>query len=455
MKPLVLIVDDEKNIRRVIGAHLEREGYETVEAESAEEGLAALDRDNPDCVITDLRMPGLGGMELLNRMAERESAPPVIMLTAHGTVQNAVEAMKAGAFDYLTKPFEKEDLIAVVAKALRAGVAAGAEPEASKADAVETRNVAMRSLYALVDKVAKSPTTVLITGESGTGKELIARRLHERGDRADKPYIRVNCAAIPATLVESELFGYDKGAFTGAQHSKPGRFELADKGTLFLDEIGAIPLETQVKLLRALQEQEFERVGGIRTQRVDVRLIAATNVDLKEEVAQGRFREDLYYRLNVVHLRLPPLRERMEDLELLVGRFLDRFNRRLGREVRDLEPEAWGKLRAHPWHGNIRELENSIERAVLLCDGATLGVEDLPEELRLPSHRPAAALGAVGDLKDAARDAAARVEIEMIVSALKKTGGNVTRAARELGLSRKGLQIKMKEYRLDRATGES
>ncbi len=461
--PLVLIVDDEKNMRRVIAAHLEREGFDYLEAESGERAIEVLAEESPDCVLTDLKMPGMDGMELLRHLAGTRPDTPVVMLTAHGTVQTAVEAMKVGAFDYLTKPFDKSELVAIVQKAVRSRQLDRREPAAplgdvvAESDSSPSKNAQMKALYALVDRVAKSPTTVLITGESGTGKEVIARRLVERSDRASAPYIRVNCAAIPASLVESELFGHEKGAFTGAVAGKPGRFELADKGTLFLDEIGSIPLETQVKLLRAIQEQEFERVGGVRTLRVDVRLVAATNVDLREEVAAGRFREDLYYRLNVVHLRLPPLRERMEDLDALVESFVARFNRRLGRQVRGIDADVWARLRAHPWHGNIRELENTIERAVLLAEGDVIRVADLPEELASRTRATAPTAAAPGDsldLKDASRDAAARVEIEMIGAALRRTGGNVTQAARLLGLSRKGLQIKMKDYGLERQSGE-
>ncbi|MBZ0271315.1 sigma-54 dependent transcriptional regulator [bacterium] len=459
MSGTILVVDDEKNIRRVLRATLEREGYDVVEAESGEEALAILSRERVECVLTDLRMPGIDGMEVLARSLAADRELPIVMLTAHGTVNTAVEAMKRGAFDYLTKPFDKDELLASVARAVRQRDLARSEPDEPVGGA--SRNAAMRSLYAMIDKVAKSPTTVLITGESGTGKELVARMLHERGDRADKPYIRINCAAMPATLVESELFGYERGAFTGAVGSKPGRFELADKGTLFLDEIGTVPLETQVKLLRAIQEQEFERVGGVSSIRVNVRLVTATNVDLRQEVAAGRFREDLYYRLNVVHLRLPPLRERTEDLDMLARQFIERANKRVKKRVTGIGPDAWARLRAHAWPGNIRELENVIERAVLLAEGDTIAASDLPDELAHaapgPGSRAVPAPGAEAagfDLKQASREAAARVEIELIGAALKKTRGNVTQAAKILGLSRKGLQIKMREYGLDRDANE-
>ncbi len=446
----VLIVDDEKNMRRVVSAHLQKAGHNTCEAADGTSAIEMLSREKPDCVISDLRMPGMSGLELLPILLRIDRDLPVVMLTAHGAVETAVQAIKLGAFDYLEKPFDKDHLNAVIAKALRARELSQKEPSGSM-NAVISRNEQMQALLDMVDRVAVSPTTVLITGESGTGKELVARRLHEQSDRAKRAYIRINCAAIPAGLVESELFGHEKGAFTGAVSSKPGRFELADKGTLFLDEVGSIPLETQVKLLRAIQEQEFERVGGVRTTKVNVRLIAATNVDLTQELSNGNFRQDLYYRLNVVHLRIPPLRDRIEDIKDLVGAFIFRFNRKLSRNIQGISPQAMARLRGYKWPGNIRELENAIERAVLLSRGEEITEEDLPEEIMASSSRPLAPIEPrMGDLKEASRQAAGRVEIDMIVSALKKTGGNVTQAAKLLGLSRKGLQIKMREYDLDR-----
>jgi DNA-binding NtrC family response regulator len=312
-------------------------------------------------------------------------------------------------------------------------------------------------VYAVLDRVANTPTTVLITGESGTGKELVARALHENSERSERPFIKVNCAAIPRDLMESELFGYERGAFTGAVSSKPGRFELASGGTLFLDEIGSIPVEMQVKLLRALQESEFERVGGIKTIRVDVRLVAATNSDLKREIAAGAFREDLYYRLNVVPIRLPPLRERAEDIPLLVRHFIAKFNARLKKQIGGIEADAAAFLSSYPWPGNIRELENVVERAVLFCDAAKLRVMDLPPDVRegtvtapsTGSLPPAAGEAATADgLKEQVKAAMSRLERELIVKALHQTNGNVTHAARLLKISRKGLQLKMKELGL-------
>nr|HMR10117.1 sigma-54 dependent transcriptional regulator [Polyangiaceae bacterium] len=329
----ILIVDDEPNLRRVLSAQLARDGYEVHTAEDGEGALDLLKEHHIDLVITDLRMPKMDGMELLRRAVELDDELPIVMITAHGTVDNAVEALKTGAFDYITKPFDQAEVRAIVRKALKTRDLSENEATRSPATSVpaEARfgiigtSQAILDIYDVIDRVAATPTTVLITGESGTGKELVARALHENSARKDKPFIKVNCAAIPRDLMESELFGYERGAFTGAVSSKPGRFELASGGTLFLDEIGTIPVEMQVKLLRALQESEFERVGGVKTLHVDVRLVAATNSDLKREIAAGAFREDLFYRLNVVPIRLPSLRERAADIELLARHFVEKF----------------------------------------------------------------------------------------------------------------------------------
>jgi nitrogen regulation protein NR(I) len=482
-KKQVLIVDDEPNLRKILAAQLSRDGYEIMLAEDGEQGLAMLREHHIDLVVTDLKMPKVDGMALL-REALRESPDlPIVMITAHGTVDTAVEALKLGAFDYLTKPFDKDEVRQVVAKALRTRALAQKDATPATPDAphdaggrfgIIGASSGLTDLYAVLERVADSPTTVLITGESGTGKELVARALHAHSARKDKPFIKVNCAAIPKELIESELFGYERGAFTGAVSSKPGRFELAHGGTLFLDEIGEIPVEMQVKLLRALQESEFERVGGIKTIHVDVRLVAATNRDLKKLIATHAFRDDLFYRLNVVSIRLPALRERESDVPLLVEHFLAKFNERLKKQVAGVEPEALAVLSAYPWPGNIRELENVMERAVLFCDGAKLRVDDLPSELRAsrsgsgaPSHSRAdvvsqlaetgehdIAIAAEGGLKEHVKVAMNRLERELVGRALKQTGGNVTHAARLLKISRKGLQLKMKELGLREGTGE-
>jgi two-component system response regulator AtoC len=489
MAKQILIADDEANLRRVLGAQLQRDGYEVLSAEDGEQALALIKEHHVDVVISDLKMPKIDGLTLLKRLAKEEPGLPVILITAHGTVDTAVEALKAGAFDYVTKPFDRAEFRAVVDKAARTSELGSREvvPETlSPVGPNETKgrfrlignDPAMVEVYTIVDRVAGTPSTVLITGESGTGKELIARAVHENSPRKDKPFIRVNCAAIPRDLLESELFGYEKGAFTGAVTSKPGRFELAHGGTLFLDEIGEISVEMQVKLLRAIQEQEFERVGGIKTIQVDVRLVAATNSTLLEKIKEGKFREDLYYRLNVVQVRLPPLRERKGDIPLLVEHFLARFRERLGKpKVQSVGPEAMELLLGYGWPGNIRELENVIERCTLFCDGERVEKGDLPPDLLratqdpVPSSSPgqvdahrapegiqasdeshddeeeAPGSGEVG-LKAQVKEAIAKVERDLIVRALGARNGNVTHTARDLKISRKSLQTKMKELGL-------
>ncbi len=459
----VLIVDDEVNIRRVLAAMLKREGYEVTTAADGEQALGVLHRTPVHVVVTDLVMPRLGGMDLLRRVSADFPDVPVIVITAHGSVDSAVAALKAGAFDYITKPFEQEDLKNVIAKAARAHDLERQNVHVSLTDGdrppLVGESPSMRAIYDIVAKVADSPSTVLVTGESGTGKELIAKAVHRGSSRRDKPLIKVNCAAIPKDLVESELFGHERGAFTGAVGSKPGRFELADGGTLFLDEIGEVPVEIQVKLLRAIQESEFERVGGIKTLQVDVRLIAATNRDLKALIAEGRFREDLYYRLAVVPVALPPLRDRREDIPLLVRHFIQKYDERLGKRVEGIEPEAMELLLGYSWPGNIRELENLMERSVLFADGPLIQASSLPDSLRERGPQPPVPIAAVGPLgaiaapsgasmKEIVRQAQADLERELIGRALEETAGNVTRAAKRLQISRKSLQVKMKELGL-------
>ncbi len=437
----VLVVDDESNLRKVLAAILRKEGYEVAIAENGEVAQAEFEKNGADVVITDMVMPKVGGLELLKSVHAIRPDVPVIIITAHGTVDSAVEAIKAGAFDYITKPFEQSEIQSVVAKAARTQEAnqAHVPPEGRPRTAI----------------VGDSPATVLITGESGTGKELVATALHDGSSRKDKPLIKISCAAIPKDLMESELFGYERGAFTGAVTSKPGRFELADGGTLFLDEIGEVPIEMQVKLLRVLQESEFERVGGIKTTRVDVRLIAATNRDLEAEVDAGRFRKDLFYRLNVVPLHLPPLRERRTDVPSLARHFIEKYNKRLNKKIEGIADDALVMLQAYPWPGNIRELENMMERVLLFADGPRIEVKDLPEPVRTSLQSAVAqmtdtATPMVGEtpLKDFLKAKQAEIEKAFIVQALAKTEGNVTRAAKLLGISRKSLQTKMKEFGL-------
>jgi len=466
-------------MRKVLAAMLRRDGHDVALAQDGEQGLAEFYQHGADIVITDLTMPKLGGMELLRAINDRSPDVPVIIITAHGTVDLAVEAIKAGAFDFITKPFEQAEISAVLAKAARthASNQRSAKVDGKARASIIGDSEQMQEIFKIIDKVADTPSTVLITGESGTGKELVATALHDGSSRRSKPFIRINCAAIPKDLMESELFGYERGAFTGAVTSKPGRFELADGGTLFLDEIGEIPIEMQVKLLRALQESEFERVGGIKTTRVDVRLIAATNRDLLQEIEVQRFRKDLYYRLAVVPLVLPPLRERKSDIPMLSGHFIDKYNRRLNKKIEGITDEAMVALQAYAWPGNIRELENLMERVLLFADGPQIGLRDLPEPIRpgasTPMGAPAAPSAVAasapatasspepiaaptvaepglgeGGLKEIIKQRSAELEKEIITKALEETGGNVTRAAKLLQISRKSLQTKMKEFGL-------
>jgi two-component system, NtrC family, response regulator AtoC len=474
----ILVADDEQNLRRVLVALLKREGHEVLQASNGLEAIEML--GDVDIVITDLRMPGADGMEVLRAAAKNFPHTPVIMITAYGSVGQAVEAIKAGAFDYIEKPFEQDAIRMIIEKATGQAVANRSAPRPALYTGGESRgrfglvgqSAEMHNIFSIIERVADTPSTVLITGESGTGKELVAKALHEQSSRKTQPFIKINCAAIPKTLMESELFGYEKGAFTGATSSKPGRFELADKGTLFLDEIGEIPVEMQVKLLRAIQESEFERVGGIKTLKVDVRLITATNRDLEQEIQRGNFREDLYYRLNVVPLQIPPLRKRTGDVPLLVGHIIKKFNERLKKHISGIADDALAALEGHNWPGNIRELENVLERTILFCKGDRIERADL--QLQLPPVPEAVPVisrttssGAMapmnpddldddgdepgaqsGSLKDIVRAETSRVERELIVKALEETGGNVTQAARLLKISRKSLQMKMKELGL-------
>ncbi|MDQ3340628.1 MAG: sigma-54 dependent transcriptional regulator [Myxococcota bacterium] len=473
----ILVADDEQNLRRVLVALLKREGHEVLQAATGLEAIEQL--ADADIVITDLRMPGADGMEVLRAAAKNFPHVPVIMITAYGSVGQAVEAIKAGAFDYIEKPFEQDAIRMIIEKAIGQAVANRSAPRPALYAGNDSRgkyglvgaSAEMAQIFSIIERVADTPSTVLITGESGTGKELVAKALHEESSRKKEPFIKINCAAIPKTLMESELFGYEKGAFTGATNSKPGRFELADGGTLFLDEIGEIPVEMQVKLLRAIQESEFERVGGIKTIKVNVRLVTATNRDLELEIQRGGFRDDLYYRLNVVPLQIPPLRKRTGDIPLLVTHIIKRFNERLKKNISGIADDALAALESHSWPGNIRELENVLERTILFSKGERIERADLQLQLP-PVPEPALSrttssgamaplnpedLEEVGDelagtqsgsLKDIVRAETSRVERELIVKALDETGGNVTQAARLLKISRKSLQMKMKELGL-------
>jgi two-component system response regulator AtoC len=453
MQKRILVVDDEPNIRKVLKAFLRRAGHEVSEAADGYEAIQLLSQDIHDVVVSDLKMPGLDGIGLLSHCKEEHPGLPVILITAHGTVDSAVEAIKRGAHDYITKPFDQDELLRIITNALRVEERSRAKFR-SPSGGVGKHGIigetpAMQAVFELIEKVAGPPTTVLITGESGTGKGLVARALHNASPRREKPFIQVNCGAIPESLFESELFGHERGAFTGAISARPGRFELADGGTLFLDEVGELPQQMQVKLLRVLQDRTFERVGGARSITVDVRLVAATNKDLAKEVKAGRFREDLYWRLNVVPVRLPALRERREDIPGLVSHFVEHFRLRLGRDVRSVRQEALAALSAGRWPGNVRELENTVERAVLLASKPVLSLEDFG--LEGPEGPPEAAEGL--GLKEYVRVYTARLERARIQEALEAHAGNVTHASRALGISRKSLQMKMKEYGLREEEG--
>ncbi len=452
----VLIVDDEKNMRLVLSAMLKRDGYEVLAASDGIEAQEIIKHEDLSVVVSDLKMPRLDGFGLLNWVKKECPSLPVIIITAYGTIANAVEAVKKGAFDYITKPFDQEELKSIIGKAVSTKRLADQEPAVMQDDMSGRHEIIgssapMRKIYEIVKTVAPTPTTVLVQGETGTGKELIARAIHDESPRRDNPFIKINCAAIPENLLESELFGYEKGAFTGAYHKKIGRFEQAHGGTLFLDEIGDLPRDMQAKLLRVVQDQEFERVGGLRTVKVDVRIVAATNRDLRKDVEEGSFREDLFYRINVVPVELPPLRERRDDIPSLVSFFLARFNKKLDRRIEGVDRDVMDRFMRYHWPGNIREMENLLERMVLLAQKDRIGLEDLPPEIVLVppedegTEKP---WGKRGDLKEAIREKTESLEREMIERALEHCEGNVTRAARHLGLSRKALQTKMIKYDL-------
>lgn len=453
----ILIVDDEAKMARLLELQLAQAGYSTQTAASGEEGLRQLRQQPPNLLLTDLRLPGMDGLAFLRAAREEIPGLPVVVMTAHGSIETAVEAMKAGASDYLLKPFAMEELRLIIRKeldvqglreenrSLRAALA-----EKYDFPNIIGRSPRMREALDLVERVAAGNTTVLLLGESGVGKDLFAHALHQRSRRAAGPFIKINSAAIPETLLESELFGYEKGAFTGAVGSKPGKFELADGGTLFLDEIGDVPLAIQVKLLRVLQEREFERLGGSKTLKVDVRLIAATNRNLRAALEEGAFRQDLYYRLNVVPIDLPPLREHKEDIPDLAQHFLGKFAAASGKPVARLEPDALAALLAFDWPGNVRELENIIERAVALCspDAVVLTPADIRLDLsptKSVRSTPEALLPAGWTLE--------QWEQEVIRQALQRATGNKSQAARLLGLTRNALRYRLST--MGESVGES
>lgn len=451
----ILVVDDEPLMRVTIADALTGEGYTVSVAERGETGFALLGQDHWDIVITDLRLPDMEGMAILKEAKGRNPQTDVILITAYGSIDSAVMAMKEGASDYLTKPFSMDELLLVVKRLLR--MRALEEENRALQERVEERygleglvgrSPAMLKIYDLIQTISQTDTTVLIQGESGTGKELVANAIHLQSPRRKGPFIKVNCAALPEALLEAELFGHERGAFTGAIRQRKGRFEMAGGGTLFLDEIGDISPVVQVKLLRVLQEREFERVGGNETISVDVRLICATQKDLKEEVRKGVFREDLYYRLNVVPLVIPPLRERREDIPALVEHFVRKFSQKMKKEIVGLSGEAESLLLRYAFPGNIRELENMLERAVALIKGRVIQTQDLPEEVCGHPSSSQALCEKIQGAKPLA-EAVSLFEREYIQSVLEKTKGKKGQAAEILGISRKTLWEKIKELEID------
>jgi len=450
----ILVVDDEQGLRRSLSLILGDAGYKVVTASSGEEGLRQLAESKPDLVLCDIRMPGMGGLEFLEGAKEAGTDALILMMTAYGGLETAVEAMKAGAYDYLPKPFGADEVLLTIRKAeerehLRKEVGRlRAEVRSDRRfGEIVARSPAMIRALELATRVARHPSAVLLTGASGTGKELVARLVHRESDRGGGGFVAVNCGAIPENLLESEFFGYVKGAFSGADRNKEGLFEAADGGTLFLDEVGELPAALQVKLLRALQEGEIRRLGGTDTRKVDVRIISATNRDLEEAIREGEFREDLYYRLAVVPIHLPPLRSRPEEIPALVQYFLEQGRERLGVPVEGMEADALEALAGYAWPGNIRELENVLERAMVLTDGPRLALEHLPERIRHPASGPAHL--AISDDDLSVKRHSAELERQLIQRALERTGGNRTQAAEVLELSPRALRYKIKDYGLE------
>ncbi len=449
MKQRILIVEDEEKLRRVMELQLVSEGFQVDQARTAEEALPLLDR--VDLILTDLRLPGMDGLELLQLIKRQNSHAPVIVMTAYGTVENAVQAMKSGAADFLLKPFVSLDhFVTVVRKALEVRKLRDENRELREqlGQRYDFKNIVGRSkpmqeIFATVLRVAPTRSTVLLAGESGVGKDLIARAIHFHSPRAEKPLVKINCTALPENLMESELFGYEKGAFTGALTSKPGKFEQADHGSVFLDEIGDVPANIQVKLLRVLQEREFERLGSNKTVSIDVRVIAATNQDLRAALEQGTFREDLYYRLNVVPIEIPPLRERREDIRDLAIHFVHKLAADSGGRVDSITEPAIDKLLAYHWPGNVRELENVIERSLVMARGSQLDADDIRLDMQLRTRH------ANSDLTLPAGMTLDQYEQELIREALKKADGNKSQAARALGLTRNALRYRLTQMGIE------
>ncbi len=456
----ILVVDDEPNYLIVLAELLRDEDYEVFTADSATAALPIVRDTDLDLVLSDMKMPGMDGIAFMKKIKEFNKNLPVILITAYAEVEKAVEAMHLGAFTYLAKPFSNDQLLASIRKAIEhyglvreiKRLRSEISPR-SGFEGMIGKNPSMLSVYQLIEKVAPAPSSVLITGESGTGKELVARAIHNLSPRSEAPFISVNCAALSHTLLESELFGHEKGAFTDAISMRKGRFELADGGTLFLDEIGEMPASLQAKLLRVLQERAFERVGGNTTLTIDVRILTATNREIKDEVDKGNFREDLYYRLNVIHIHLPPLRERVDDIPALVTHFLQKNAGRLGKEQITISPEALRLLVTLPWEGNIRELENTIERAAILCADDRIEAEDVqPDSTEFRAQKWSSGLDLAQFVPEGLglSEVLNGIEEKLVRQALENANNIQARAAEQLGITKSLLQYKMKKYKLQR-----
>ncbi len=444
----ILTIDDEENIRNGLADNFELEGYEVKQAASGEEGLSIIAQGGIDLVITDLRMDGISGSEVVQHVTSEHPGIPIIVLTGHGSIDDATAALKAGAFDFLTKPLDLDHLNKIVKNALQGKLLAEQNRElqakllkSQNGDEMIGKSDSLARVRQMISRAAPARASVLITGESGVGKELVAKAVHEQSDRANGPFVVVHCAALSETLIESELFGFEKGAFTGAENLHKGRFELADGGTIFLDEIGEVNLATQVKLLRVLQEHKFERVGGEKSVEVDVRVVAATNRNLEDEVKAGRFREDLFYRLNVVRIEMPSLRERMDDIPLLMHAFLREFNIENKKNIKGFDKASKAAMIKYNWPGNIRELKNAVESAVVMCTGDEIKMEDLPRALRSQGEEKVITIP-IGITMDEAE----KIIIQENLAANK---GNKSRTADILGIGRKTLHRKLEELNID------
>jgi len=449
MKPCILVVEDEEKLGRVIELQLQSSGYDVLKAANAEDGLKLAEQAS--LILTDLRLPGMDGLALLGALKRQNSRTPVIVMTAFGTVEIAVDAMKSGAVDFLPKPFSLDHMMTVIEKALDVRALRDENQRLKDAldrryqfDNIVGRSGAMREIFQTIERVAPTRATVLLCGESGVGKDMIARAIHHHSPRRDRPFVKINCTALPENLMESELFGYEKGAFTGASATKLGKFEQGDTGTIFLDEIGDVPATIQVKLLRILQEREFERLGSNKTRHIDVRVLAATNVDLREALEQGTFREDLYYRLNVMPLNIPPLRERKEDIPFLAQHFVEKLAPELGSLANAISESAIERLLTYHWPGNVRELENVIERSLVMAQSQTLAAEDVRLDTA-PRNRPATA----GDGFLPEGMSLDDYEQSLIREALKRASGNKSQAARLLGLTRNALRYRLSQMGLE------